>query len=178
MDACSSREASTPGMPRAIFYRFTLTNLGAIYDPVANTWTAVAPPSFFDDLYPPRAAFAPNPLGDAPSIVLSDGTFIIEDKISRQGALLNLNTMTWTETGTGTKADMNDEEGLTLLPSGEVLTVDCYNDYFPDSRQSLPASGLSVPGKPDKLRVVQPARITGLLPAALSKLSLIRWCLK
>ena len=25
---------------------------------------------------------------------------------------------------------MNDEEGLNLLPNGEVLTVDCYTDYY------------------------------------------------
>jgi len=37
--------------------------------------------------------------------------------------------MTWKETGTSTKADLNDEEGLTLLPNGQVLTVDCYTDF-------------------------------------------------
>jgi hypothetical protein len=40
-----------------------------------------------------------------------------------QSALLNASTLTWTATGAG-KADENDEEGWTLLPSGEVLTVD------------------------------------------------------
>jgi len=110
-------------------YYFTLTNQGAIYDPVANQWTSVAPPPFFVDLYPPRAVFAPNPIGDAPSVILDDGTFMLEDKMSRQAALLDLATMTWTETGTSTKVTLNDEEGLNLLPNGEVLTVDCYTDY-------------------------------------------------
>jgi hypothetical protein len=109
---------------------FTLTNQGAIYDPVANSWTSVQPPPFFVDLYPPRAKFAPNPIADAASIVLPDGTFMLEDKMSRQAALLNLTTMTWTETGTATKATLNDEEGLTLLPNGKVLTVDCYADFI------------------------------------------------
>jgi hypothetical protein len=90
---------------------FTLTNQGAIYDPVANSWTSVQPPPFFVDLYPPRARFAPNPIGDAASVVLADGTFMLQDKMSRQAALLDLNTMTWTETGTATKSDLNDEEG-------------------------------------------------------------------
>lgn len=49
--------------------------------------------------------------------------------MSRQAATLDLATFTWTETGTSTKSDLNDEEGWTLLPSGEVLTVDCYTDY-------------------------------------------------
>src|SRR5262249_20368102 len=38
---------------------FTLTNQGAIYDPVANSWISVQPPLFFVDLYPPRAKFSP-----------------------------------------------------------------------------------------------------------------------
>src|SRR5256885_15718207 len=50
--------------------------------------------------------------------------------MSRQAALLDLKTMTWTETGTSTKTDLNDEEGWTLLPNGKVLTVDCYTDAF------------------------------------------------
>lgn len=110
-------------------YDFTLTNLGAIYDPVADQWTPVDPPAFFTDLYPPRATFAPHPIGDAASIVLADGTFMLQDKMSRQAALLDLGTMNWTETGTATKGDLNDEEGWTLLPDGRVLTVDCYTDY-------------------------------------------------
>jgi hypothetical protein len=121
-------------------YDFTLTNQGAIYDPVANAWTSVAPPSFFVDLYPPRALFAPNPIGDAASVVLPDGTFMLADKTSHQAALLNLDTLNWTETGTSTKADLNDEEGWTLLPSGDVLTVDCYTDFTFGLISSYPAN--------------------------------------
>lgn len=113
-----------------VYEDFTLTNQGAIYDPVNDSWTSVAPPRFFVDLYPPRRAFAPHPIGDASSVVLPDGTFMIQDKMSRQAALLDLDTMTWTETGTATKHDLNDEEGWTLLPNGKVLTVDCYTDFI------------------------------------------------
>ena len=113
-----------------VYEQFLLTNQGAIYNPVANTWTSVAPPPFFIDLYPPRAVFAPNPIGDAGSVVLADGSFMLQDKMSRQAALLDLTTMTWTEVGTATKHDMNDEEGWTLLPNGKVLTVDCYTDFI------------------------------------------------
>jgi hypothetical protein len=111
-------------------FEFLLTNKGAIYDPVADKWTMVSPPAFFVDLYPPRAVFAPHPIGDSQSVVLADGTFMLADKMSRQAALLDLKTMTWTETGTSTKADLNDEEGWTLLPNGKVLTVDCYTDFY------------------------------------------------
>jgi hypothetical protein len=44
---------------------------------------------------------------------------------TEQAALLNLNTLTWTPTGSG-KFDVNDEEGWTLLPNKNVLTVDAY----------------------------------------------------
>ena len=106
-----------------------LTNQGAIYDPVSNTWTPVPPPLFFNNLFP-GAAFAPHPIGDSASVILADGTFMLADKFSHQAALLDLKTLTWTETGTATKSDLNDEEGWTLLPDGKVLTVDCYADFL------------------------------------------------
>src|SRR5579872_1762856 len=58
-------------------YDFLLTNQGAIYDPVTDHWTSVPPPLFFVDLYPPRAKFAPHPIGDSASVVLPDGTFML-----------------------------------------------------------------------------------------------------
>jgi hypothetical protein len=121
------------------YLNFTLTNQGAIYDPVGDFWTSVPPPLFFVDLFPPRAVFAPHPIGDAASIVLSDGTFMVQDKMSRQAAVLNLKTLTWTEVGTPTKSDLNDEEGWTLLPNGKVLTVDCYTDFAFGLIPSYPA---------------------------------------
>ena len=118
---------------------FTLTNQGAIYDPVTDAWSPLPPPPFFVDLYPPRATFAPSPICDSANVVLADGTYMLTDKMSRQSALLDLGTLTWTETGTATKFDLNDEEGLTLLPSGEVLTTDCYTDYHFGLVPSYPA---------------------------------------
>ncbi len=118
---------------------FALSNNGEIYDPVTNTWATVNPPPFFIDEYS-GPGFPANPIGDAPSVVLPDGTFMMGDKMSPQAALLNLKTMTWTKTGTRTKRDMNNEEGWTLLPNGEVLTVDCYNDYFFGLLPAYPAN--------------------------------------
>jgi hypothetical protein len=89
------------------------TTLGAIYDPVANTWTSVAPPAGWTTI------------GDPQGIVLSDGTFMLANCCTVQAALLDPATLTWTPTGTG-KFDVNDEEGWTLLPNGDVLTVDAY----------------------------------------------------
>jgi hypothetical protein len=87
------------------------TTLGAIYDPVSDTWASVAPPAGWTTI------------GDAQSEVLPDGTFMLANCCTTEAALLDPSTLTWTPTGSG-KADINDEEGWTLLPSGQVITVD------------------------------------------------------
>src|SRR5208283_1931417 len=91
------------------------TKLGAIYDPVANTWTSVTPPSGW------------NSIGDSPSVILSNGTYVQSDccDSGKNASMLNPSTLTWTSTGSG-KFDIYDEEGLTLLPGGMVLDVDAY----------------------------------------------------
>jgi hypothetical protein len=86
---------------------------GSIYDPVANTWTAVSPPSGWTSI------------GDAQSTVLPNGTFFLADCCSTKTALFDATNLTWTSTGSS-KADWNDEESWTLLPNGKVLTVDAY----------------------------------------------------
>lgn len=111
------------------------TNQGAIYDPVSNTWRLVQPPAGWDTI------------GDAQGVVLSDGTFMVANCCTREQALLNAKTLTWTPTGSG-KFDVNDEEGWTLLPNGQVLTVDAYVPigigYIPTGMNSevyVPGSG-------------------------------------
>ncbi len=91
------------------------TNLGAIYDPVANTWTSVTPPSGWSQI------------GDASSSVLANGTWMLGSCCNNPPttALFNASNLTWTSTGTG-KFDVYDEEGLTLLPGGDLLDVDAY----------------------------------------------------
>ena len=96
------------------------TNLGAIYDPLANTWTPVSPPAFFGG-----TTHHPSAIGDAPSVVLANGQFMLADALTNQQALLNPKTLTWRATGTR-KFDPNNEEGWTLLPNRRVLTVDAY----------------------------------------------------
>jgi hypothetical protein len=91
------------------------TNMGAIYDPVKNKWTAVAAPAGWSTI------------GDAQSVILptTAGTYMQANCCSIQMSLFNPKTLKWTATGQG-KADWNDEEGWTLLPDGNVLTVDAY----------------------------------------------------
>ncbi len=96
------------------------TNLGSYYNSSTNTWTAVNPPSGWSHV------------GDASGVVLPNGTFMLGNcgscdfAIEKEQALLDETNLTWTITGTG-KADQNSEEGWTLLPSGDVLTVDMAN---------------------------------------------------
>jgi hypothetical protein len=91
------------------------TNKGAIYDPVANSWTSVTPPTGWSQI------------GDAAATVLSNGTWMLGSCCITPPAtaLLNASNLTWTSTGSG-KFDVYDEEGLTLLPGGKVLDVDAY----------------------------------------------------
>ncbi len=87
------------------------TTLGAIYDPVANTWTPVSAPSGWGRI------------GDAESVVLNNGTYMIGNCCTSVQAQLDESTMTWTQVGTG-KGDTNSEEGWTLMPGGNILTAD------------------------------------------------------
>lgn len=89
------------------------TNLGALYDPLKNTWTPVQPPAGWTTI------------GDAQSVILPNGTYMQANCCTKQQALFNPSTLTWTATGKN-KFDINDEEGWTLLPNGKVVTVDAY----------------------------------------------------
>lgn len=94
------------------------SNLGAIYDPVANTWTSVNPPSGWQSI------------GDAEGVVLANGTYMQANCCTEQSALFDPKTLAWTPTGKG-KYDPNDEEGWNLLPNQLVLDVDAYVPISP-----------------------------------------------
>jgi hypothetical protein len=96
------------------------TNLGAIYDPKEDVWAPVNPPPGW------------TVVGDAQSVVLPDGTFMVANccAFPFTAALLDAKSLTWTFTGEN-KQDLYDEEGWTLLPDGTVLTVDTENAAHP-----------------------------------------------
>ena len=113
------------------------SNLGAIYDPTAGplgTWTPVNPP--VDPVNGPWAE-----IGDASSVVLPSGTFMLANSCHdptcpgvavspAEGALFDATNLSWQVltnlSGFVGKFDENAEEGWTLLPNGDVLTVDMY----------------------------------------------------
>lgn len=102
------------------------TNLGAIYDPAANTWATVTAPSGWSSI------------GDSPGIVLASGTFLLGQNSSTKTALLNATTLTWTTTGTG-KKDNFSEEGWVLLPDQTILTTDTAR--APNAEKYVPRTG-------------------------------------
>jgi hypothetical protein len=113
---------------------FTLSNLGAIYNPVSNTWTS---------LTPPPSTGAPNHwqcIGDAPASILADGRFAVGSKLYQDVAVLNPSNLTWSPVSVTGKTDaINSEEGWTLLPDGSIFTLDVRN--APASERLLIAAG-------------------------------------
>jgi hypothetical protein len=103
------------------------TNKGSIFNPTegpGGTWTPVNPPPGWQNI------------GDAPSVVLPDGTFMLGRIGGTQLALLDTTTtpVSWIPVNGVGKCDRNSEEGWTLLPplpgqsaiDGAVLTIDTY----------------------------------------------------
>jgi hypothetical protein len=87
---------------------------GALYDPVKDSWSSVSAPSGWSEI------------GDADSIVLPDGTYMLAECCNANEALATISgtTVTWkAQSGYGS----NSEEGWTALPGGDVLTVDVWN---------------------------------------------------
>jgi hypothetical protein len=102
----------------------TWTNRGAIFNPISNVWRTVPPPEGW------------NNIGDAAGDVLANGTFLMEQAcqnclsssgtLSTAYALFNATGLAWTAQAGQGKNDPNDEEGLTLEPNGQLLTVDTW----------------------------------------------------
>jgi hypothetical protein len=127
------------------------TNLGAIYNPATNSWSSITAPSGWTHI------------GDAASVVLANGTFMIgncgvagtECTNQTYQAQLNANTLTWTIIGAGNgKADQNSEEGWELLPNGDVLTIDVWNgtnsELFNPSTSKWTSAGSTVVTLPNR----------------------------
>jgi hypothetical protein len=92
-----------------------LTNMSAVYDPVTDSWQMIAPP--------PGVAY----IGDVPSVLLPGGNFLFGEKLGRAMWRLDPASLTWTSVPATGKADDFAEEGWTLLPDGDLFTVDVGN---------------------------------------------------
>ena len=115
---------------------FALTNQGAIYDPVKDTWTSMGHPNGWGWI------------GDSPSVVLPDGRFMMGRKLDKRDAVLDPSTLKWTELGDKGKKDFNAEEGWTLMPDGTVLTFDVkdapHSEIYNPSEQKWASAGSTI----------------------------------
>ncbi len=92
-----------------------LTNMSAVYDPVTDHWTMIAPP--------PGIAY----IGDVTSVVMPDGSFVYGDKLGRDMWRLDPSSLAWSAVPNAGKADDFAEEGWTLMPDGSIFTIDVGN---------------------------------------------------
>src|SRR5439155_1028589 len=102
--------------------QFTLTNLGAIYDPIANTWTPLAAPPGWD-LNGEFCYFPPGEVG--PGILLADGRVFCTGSYSTNGpghtALYTPSTATWAVGPDFPNGDNAGDSFSVLLPNGNAL---------------------------------------------------------
>jgi hypothetical protein len=108
-----------------------ITNTGEIFDPVANTWSPIAP-------YPER--FGPF-FGDDPSMLLPNGNVLAGDIFTNQPMIYNPGTNSWSPAGAKVFPDRSDEEGWVKLPSGNVLVYDLFRSIGNDFGNQLGAPG-------------------------------------
>lgn len=94
---------------------YSETNLGAIYNPATNAWTAVGSPS------------GDSEIGDAESAILPSGTFMLGSCCSSGAAFFNASNLTWSYP-VGSGGGNFSEEGWTLLPNGDLFTVNVINN--------------------------------------------------
>jgi len=129
---------------------FAFTNLGAIYDPVKDTWAKQKPPNGWGFI------------GDSPSAVLPNGHFLLGSKFDRRIAELDPATLTWTDYNSTGKFDRNAEEGWTLMPDGSVLTYDVTK--APHSERYIPSKQKWVSAGSTIVDLHSPTTVQGCIP--------------
>ena len=92
----------------------TWTNIGFLYDPFANSWSAQL-----------TEAFGRGNVGDAQSVILADGTMLLANITNGNIESFDPASLTFTALNPPGKVAgaRNDEEGWNILPDGRVFTV-------------------------------------------------------
>jgi hypothetical protein len=116
-----------------------LTNMSAVYDPVADSWTMIAAP--------PGVEY----IGDTTSAMLADGRFVFGTKLGRAMWRLDPVSLTWASLPATGKADNFAEEGWTLLPNGALFTIDVGNPLHAEHYDPVSARWYSDGNTPDGL---------------------------
>lgn len=98
---------------------FVLGNLAFVYSPTTNSWQSIGRPI---------SSTSPDHwqcIGDAPSVMMADGRWLVGSKLYQDLAILDPVSLTWSSVSAPGKIDpINSEEGWTLLPDGSVFTAD------------------------------------------------------
>lgn len=107
-----------------------------IYDPVANTWT------IFDSPVDSKGTTWAH-IGDAPCVVLPDGTFLLGSDFDSNVARLDPTTspLKWTAMSQRPVVGTSDEDSWVLMPDGTVVGPSC---------QDPPTTWVYSVGPPDK----------------------------
>jgi hypothetical protein len=104
-------------------------NAAEIYDPVANTWTALPTPAGW------------TLIGDAPGCVLPDGRFIVGQVTTKKTAIFDPATNNWT--AAADKINSVGEESWSLLFDESIHATDCSNP--PNAEKYVIAANTWVP---------------------------------
>ena len=115
------------------------TSLGAIYDPVANTWVPVSPPIGTGWTNTSAGGSCNGGIGDAASIVLPNGIFMLSASCANPSveALFDAANLGWSSTGAPNS--FQNRQGYALLQTGNVLTINVWNS--PGTQQYNPGTG-------------------------------------
>lgn len=116
-----------------------LTNMSAVYDPAADSWTMIGAPPGIDYI------------GDSTAAVLADGGFVFGTKLGRTMWRLDPSSLTWTPVPATGKADNFAEEGWTLLPNGNLFTIDVGTPRHAEHYDPIAAQWYSDGNTPDGL---------------------------
>ena len=108
-------------------------SLGALYDPVANTWTSLTP----------EIANSDKVDGDSQSVVLPNGTWMTAACCAKYGGFssypeyyyFNESSLNFTNEASASDGETTefDESGWNLMPNGEVLMVNVYLGSYSSS---------------------------------------------
>lgn len=92
------------------------TAASEIYDPIADSWTGLAPPAGVTQI------------GDSVCCTLADGRFLLGSFAGTSTFLLDAAATNWTAASTGCgKGDSGSEETWVLMPNGTVVAPQCAN---------------------------------------------------
>jgi hypothetical protein len=93
-----------------------------IYNPVTNSWAMFDTPT-----NPGAVASLWDEIGDAPSTVLPDGTYLLGSIDSSNVAKLDPATLTWTAMNPRHGVGTSDEDSWVLMPDNTVVGPSCQN---------------------------------------------------